>query len=1163
MGVDIGGGKLKWAAELDNSKLKTDAQQATKILDDMGNEITRKDVFKEMIRQQKELIKSIETDIASLQKSYDKLSAGAAKNGPGGIGADIVSAKRALAEEQAELVKLQEQSQHANDKEGESVSGLTDKIKNWAIGLFSVSAALKLVEGIIHSSNTVTLEFQAVIAGAKAGIEYFFKSIASGDWSGFRQGLDRAIQAGYEYTKVMNQIANESNELAIKQSEDEIKIGELREKTYSKDSSNNFERRNALIEMIDLEKNIYAQKSELDRKALESTIELSAAKNKLSTDEIKNLLHEYTSLEAVLKLGEQYNLKLALLSNAQKTPGLESRAVELQKEIALMGESARVAGDYATRIGNFTQAERDQITALWTKANADEGEFFSKTRRYGTQLAEVNNQIMTGWYSEIENANQKAEDLGQKQSDFQSDLNQKRIDNALSIREQMISIQEDGADKELQLAQLAFDKRMAELEKEKQATIKKINETSGYINDSGERVHKDIAVLPQAEQNQFDDQVAAATATRDTKLVEIHKKAQENLKHIDEEISKDFADETEKRIIEINKEYDARIKKAKENLATEDDLTRIEEARAKAIAEAHQETSIKMTEYYKKAFGDIEILGYASLKKLVEDTDKIMATARTQTQGGKTMVMVDVDELDKEGNAIKKTFSMTIEEFKQLQDKYTQFQKQIRDKNPFKALSDSFKDIEKAIKNNDKEALGDAFEKFDSAADKAIKYAEELGSALGDLFGNEVSKDIKVITDLATGAKDLGKGFGQLVSGDVVGGVMNIVKGAAKIIKTLTEGNKQYQKDVIEFYAKMIEMAAKYKNALIDLIQAQKGVNDSVFINDYANTIKQASIAIDKAEKEFNRIALAPGHREGASTLTSQIISSNDQASLEKYLNNLDVQIGVTRKKFLGITTGSKPVFGSLLKEYPALIDANGKFNDTVAETILQMEGLPDATKAGLQALVDYEKQVEESQAAIDSAIQSMAGFISDNLMSALMDAWDNGTDAFQAFKDTVTSGLKDIVSQMIFNAVFAKAFRQLQTDMETSFGVVGDQSITDDLTRFYEQAPELVRQWLDGMTQAQQEAMANGMDWQKTQAQDSSGTLTGAIQQDITEQTASIIAGQFNAMQVNVIEQLRVFRESVTYQKQIAENTLRAADILQLINSRVTQEESLRASGL
>jgi len=1166
MGVNVGGvlGKLYWALGFDTGELKKDSDKAVQIVDNMSNQINKKEVFKQMIADQKQLVAEVEADVKRMKEAYANMNAGAAKNGPNGLGADISAANKALLEEKAKLAQLQEQSKQSNDKEGSSIEGLIGKLKMWAIGIFSVHTAMQLFNGIMKATETTGVEFQAVIKGAETGIQYLFKTIASGDWSNFREGLNRAIQAGYEYIKVMDEIANESNELSIKQAEQEVHIGELREKTYNKDASNDFERKRALEEMIQIEKDIYTKKSELDKKSLDETIKLASAKTNLSDAEIRNLLHEYSSLEEVLKLGEKYNLQKALLANAQKTPGMALQANEIQKNMEQMGAGAKMAGDYAIKVGKLTLEERNQITELWVKAEEDMAAFFSKTRRYGTQLAGVDKSISDKWDAEIENANKKREELGKDQTAFQKELDQKRLDNALSIEEQMLAIQEDGKDKELKIADLKYRQKLAALDKEKKATIQKINETSGYIDDNGERVYKAVTVLPADLQKEDTAQRDAALMTRNAKWDEINKKSRADLKAINQEITKDFADEVEKHIIEINKEYDARIKKAKEAGADSEFLTDIESKRAEAISQAHESASLKMTEYYKKAFGDISTYGYASLQKLIADTDKIMGTARTEKREGKTMIIVDVDELDKEGNAVKKTVSMTIEEFKQLQEKYNSFVKAVREKNPFKAVEDSFKDLLTAVKGGSKEDIGDALGKFNKSADEAIKQVKELSSDFGTLFGKDVGDGIDMIADLAGGLKDLGVGVARIAAGDVVGGAIQAIKGLAKTVATLAKGAQQYHKDQAAWWVKSIEMANKYKNALIDIIQAQSSVMDSAFIKDQTAIINDNVKAIAEAESEFNRLYNTAPHGNRPSTLTGLMGSAADAESITTYLSNLQVQIGVTKKKFLGITMGSKPVYGSLLKEYPALIDAGGKFNSALAEQLLTLDALPQATKTALQGLVDYNKQIEESQKAIESAVESMAGFIADDLRTALVSAWDDGTDAFEAFRGSVSAGLKKIVEDMIFNAVFAEQFKQLQANMTKSFSQGGDQSVVDDLKKFYDQAPDLVKTWIDSMNKAQQEATTAGFDWATPGASQAQATgLAGAIQQDITEQTASLIAGQMNAMQINVIEQLKVFRESVVYHKLTAENTTKMVSLLTILTTRVSQDETLRAVGL
>ena len=197
-----------------------------------------------------------------------------------------------------------------------------------------------------------------------------------------------------------------------------------------------------------------------------------------------------------------------------------------------------------------------------------------------------------------------------------------------------------------------------------------------------------------------------------------------------------------------------------------------------------------------------------------------------------------------------------------------------------------------------------------------------------------------------------------------------------------------------EFLSEMISLQIEYNSVLNEQLRIQDQA--SIFTTDYAQSALNASLALIDAQDNFNKAL-------GGKTL-------------QKFLTDLQVVTGVRSPKFLGLEWwGSRNVYGSLLEEYPELISQQGKFNSELAKTLLSMNDLPDATRQGLEALIQYSEDIEASMEAVNDAILGIVGSIGSDLYNALVQAWDAGTDSFTAFKNTVSQGLKEMVSQMIF----------------------------------------------------------------------------------------------------------------------------------------------------
>lgn len=182
---------------------------------------------------------------------------------------EVAKAHVVMAEKQKEMVVQ-------NVKEESSIGRVTKSLGNWVTGLFTAGFALNAIQRVIASSGDLTDWFARIMVGAKTATEYFFKSIASGDWSNFLSGMDKAIKAGVEYEKVMSSIQNRRNEALINESEIDIKIGKLREATYDKEDENNLKRLQKLDEIEDLTRQKYDEKIKLETDSFNATVTSSS-----------------------------------------------------------------------------------------------------------------------------------------------------------------------------------------------------------------------------------------------------------------------------------------------------------------------------------------------------------------------------------------------------------------------------------------------------------------------------------------------------------------------------------------------------------------------------------------------------------------------------------------------------------------------------------------------------------------------------------------------------------------------------------------------------------------------------------------------------------------------------------------------------------------------
>lgn len=1095
--------------------------------------------WKAAIKEQKEFVEGLAKEIKEMEKVAAGTAPGTAQQK---AAKEIALANRTLKEETEILQQMQKDSISGNQKEAETQTTIIDKLKKWAIGAASAGTAIKIFKDIVKSTANTAVEFEANIEAAKAGVQFFYKALATGDFNGFINGMKEATRAAYDYVKEMESIENRWNELNIQQSQEEIEIAELREQTYDRDHRNYRERQAALELLITKEEELYTKRQTLREDQLNEEVKLASSMSGLGEDEIKTLLSQYSSLEEVLEKGNLYiqkqkELKGLMMNNQGNVNA--AYIVSLQKEIQAM-VGGQEAADYAKQVSKVDQETRNRISDLWVQMENERSDYFQKSRTYGTQLGELNAQIA------LDDAR-----LANQQADAYANLEEGRVEGRIEAERQITEATKTGLDRQLELARLTYEQEILALDKRKRSVIENQNKLSGGIDVQGRKTELYVGELTGEEAEQ-DLQLRTAAYTKYTATVAtLERDAATELMDIQREIAQQFMTEKEKEISIINDKYDEYIKRAKELGATQEELDDMEMSRQKELSTVTEDVATKVTKYWQEAFGDIDKLSITAIKRLFSQTNEVINSAKQETIDGKTYYMVNIPDINEEGEAVTRNVTLTIEEFNKLKDKYSELYKTVRESNPFKALGESWRTLVEAIREGDGEAISNAMKLFGEDVENATDYLVDLTEAFGKFAGTDSQRSIEKIASIISGVGEMAKGITQIAAGNKIGGIISIISGGGSIFQSIMKDWEEASRRMAELLETNFKAAIANITQQISALREKESSLGSVFITDYTEQILNADKAIQAAERELYLAYTGiwnNTHREIASNLSSAwgtgtASIENYIDSLEEMLSDMQIKIGEQNKYFLGFKIGIKDVYASLLGQYPELILENGRLNTSLAETVLETGLLDTASQNSLEAILAFEGQYQEALEQIQEAISAMAGAISDDLYTALTDAWDEGTDSFLAFKNSVTSGMKEIVSQMVFNQVFAGAFQELQNMIGESFGVGGDNSIVDDLASFFEKAPELLELWNQGMADAEAAASAAGLDW--ASLKETPEALSGGIARSITETTATELAGLMRRIADDNTKNVESNKEAVMNLVNIERNTQRTVEKL------------------
>ena len=399
----------------------------------------------------------------------------------------------------------------------------------------------------------------------------------------------------------------------------------------------------------------------------------------------------------------------------------------------------------------------------------------------------------------------------------------------------------------------------------------------------------------------------------------------------------------------------------------------------------------------------------------------------------------------------------------------------------------------------------------------------ELGASTGSGALSEIGG---LMSGLASGVNDLLVAFDDDASKSdkIAAGISGLVK----MVDMLAGAARRRREAEEDYYKSVIGFQNDYNLSLNEQIRLQSVLGDSVFLKDFEGRMRDGISAVSDASKKYQEAMDALSGAQVKSGQKNAIDWGNvgkgasSGAAVGAAVGSIVPVIGTAIGAIVGGITGAlaglfggmkkKDTFLPLLEEYPDLLqkseDGVTRINRALAENLIQNNLVDEKTKAILENILDWDDALTVAQNQIKDVVSELAGQLGNDMRNALVDAFRAGEDAAKAMGDTVEKVLENILSQLIFNRVFADTFKKLEEEMIDSEGANGDSNWVDDFERFFEASKGLSEQWDQAMKDAQAQAAASGFDIFKPEgAAAKPEGLTGGIMR-ITEETGQELAG-------------------------------------------------------
>lgn len=617
----------------------------------------------------------------------------------------------------------------------------------------------------------------------------------------------------------------------------------------------------------------------------------------------------------------------------------------------------------------------------------------------------------------------------EKQSEF--DIRQARIDGL-----------KEGFEKEKEQIDLNYDRLIEANRLRQEQWVKELQEKEReeWINKNPDYKKEGKIFTPTST-------VADLSAGQQNQLKEYTNVANEYQKTANDKLLKDLFDKYknyEQRRTDINKQFDAE-RKAIENGKTADGkdvsqdvkdaaLIELEKKRkeaTKAVNDEEVAAMQKSSDLLVKLFEDASNKSVSEINKIVSETENMMSyLSKTKTEDITPKFGFTAEQL--------KTLKASPEQIKAIQKAVNELYSAGVKRNPFSSLIKGIKDLFKSGEDDGDKSTEAKLAKIGEAAAESADMVGNMAGSLSDMFeamgNNGAAEAMDTVQNVMSAVSNIGEGFAK---GGIIGGIAAAVGEAANFIGQAFAAEARHQAALKEIMNETISQQRAY-NLLLMQQNLEYERATTIFGTDSYGKAKNAIKVMKDAVAALNEeLEGTEEQKKNQSNSPFGFIGAlfgikDPKAALKKAyagLADIEIKTGHEKTGLFGWGKG-KDVYSSILEIYPELIDENDKFNASLAETIMNTRTMSDEDKAALQNMIDLSKQAEEALQAVKDYLTDIFGELGNTMSDALVDAFKNGTDAAQAFTDSVSDMLEKLAKEMIYSALFSDMISKAQDSM-------------------------------------------------------------------------------------------------------------------------------------
>lgn len=461
-------------------------------------------------------------------------------------------------------------------------------------------------------------------------------------------------------------------------------------------------------------------------------------------------------------------------------------------------------------------------------------------------------------------------------------------------------------------------------------------------------------------------------------------------------------------------------------------------------------------------------------------------------------------------------------------------------------LSDATKDLndkEQQLKNTNAELVettqkaADAQGKLGEGWKSVGNYISQAGSALSKI-GGELGEDGEKLKDIGDQFSNIGSVLTDTVNsfGNKGAAIQQAINATVQMVTNVIASRKKAKKEQ-EDWAKSQRAFITNMN-LAEIENERLRTKDSGnWARDYLSEAKDAAEAYTKAQSklydkmlEISEKGKAKlGMREKLDWGTvgkNTALGAGAGAAIGSIIPGIGTAIGAAVGTVVGAVGGfisglfakkNKKVWGDLMTQFPELIEKaeNGeeRINVELADQLIAQGMVNDKTKELIEEAKKYQEEMDAARKQIEEIADSLMGSLGNNLRSALVDAFTEGTDAAEALHKTVNSTLEDMVSQLLYGARLAPIFEKIKKAMADSLQSGGGAlEMIDIISQHYGELEAASNQMTNDLQTVKEYAGGKGWDL-FTGAQQERNAVSGGIA-NVTQDTAEEMNGRLTQIQ-------------------------------------------------